>query len=290
MMPLAGRWLSSLAVRSGGHGVLFDCGEGTQIALREANWGFRAIDAICISHLHADHVGGLIGILFMLANSGREEAVDVYGPPGLVEIVKGQRLLAPILPFEVRCQELQPDERFSVGDLQLTCTQGEHLVTCLAYRVDLPRRPRFDPERARQLGLPVELWGKLQDGETVAWDGRAVKPEEVVGPPRRGLSLAYVTDTRPSDALASLATEVDLVVCDATFGAPDDAARAVETKHMTFAEAAELARQAQAKRLWLTHFSPALPHPEEYLDSAWAHFPYTVLGHDGMRATLRFDE
>ena len=289
MMPLPGRWLSSLAVRTGGQGVLFDCGEGTQIALREAGWGFRAIDALCFSHLHADHVGGVVGVLFTLANSGREEAIDLYGPPGLAKVVAGQRLIAPWLPFEVRCHELAAGDAFQVGEFHGYCAWGRHKVPCLAYRLDLPRRPRFDPERARQLGVPVELWERLQDGQSVGWEGRIAQPQDVLGPPRRGLSVAYMTDTRPSPDLVSLAAEVDLLVCGATFGDPADQPRALDTDHMTFTEAAEMAKQAGARRLWLTHFSPAMPHPEEYLELAQSVFPATVLGHDGMPGILRFE-
>src|SRR3990172_6689929 len=197
MMPLPGRWLSSLVLRTGPHSVLFDCGEGTQIALRSLGWGLRTIGAICISHFHADHVSGLVGMLLMLANSDRTEPVTLFGPPGLLAVVDGQRRIAPVLPYELICEELAPGAQFRVADWYGSCAAGVHHVPCLAYRLDLPRHPAFLPERAKALGLPVELWGPLQHGTPVEWGGRVVRPEEVLGPPRRGISIAYVTDTRP---------------------------------------------------------------------------------------------
>lgn len=290
MMPLPNRWLSCLAVRSGGRGLLFDCGEGTQIALKAINWGFRDVDAICVSHLHADHVSGLAGMLLMLGNSGRTEPLSIYGPPGLSAVVAGQRQIARYLPYAADVVELWPGEAFTAGSLQGRCALGEHRAPCLAYRLDLPRRPRFSPERATALGLPVETWRALQDGRAIEWAGRTVLPEEVLGPQRRGLSLAYVTDTRPVDAIVALARDVDLLVSEATFGDPADQPRAVETGHMTFAEAARLARDCGARRLILTHFSPALADPARFRDEAARLFPDVIVGHDGLQLTLRFEE
>ena len=291
MMPLPGRWLSCLAVRSGGRGLLFDCGEGTQVALKTIGWGFRDIDALAISHLHADHVSGLVGILLMLGNSGRTEPLRIYGPPGLSAVVAGQRMIARHLPYEAEVVELWPGERFAVGDLRGTLALGEHGGTrCYAYRLDLARRPRFDPDRARALGLPVATWRVLQSGESVEHGGRTVSPEDVLGPPRRGLSLVYATDTRPIDRIATLAHGVDLLVSEATFGDPADTARAVETGHMTFAEAGALARRAGARRLLLTHFSPALVDPPAWREEAASQFADVTVGRDGYQATLRFTE
>jgi ribonuclease Z len=289
MMPLPGRWLSCLAVRSGGHGVLFDCGEGTQIALKAINWGFRDIDALCISHLHADHISGLVGMLLMFANSGRGEPLLIYGPPGLSAVVAGQRLLARYLPYDVQVVELFPGEEFAVGELAARCAPADHRGPCLAFRLDLPRRPRFIPERAQALGLPVQTWRLLQAGEPVEWGGRTVQPEEVLGPSRRGLSVVYATDTRPVESIARLAAGAELLVCEATFGDPADQPRAVETGHMTFAEAGRLARDCGARRLVLTHFSPALQNPEAWRPEAARYFPDVVVGHDGLRLVLGFE-
>src|SRR3954449_10188973 len=138
-MPLPGRWLSSVLIRYAQHLILFDCGEGTQVSLRSLGWGIKDIDLILISHVHGDHVAGLPGLLLTLGNSGRTEPVDIVGPPGLIDVVTGLCVIAPHLPFEVRCRELESGASFPLHDLQIRCTEGDHRVPCLAYRIDLPR-------------------------------------------------------------------------------------------------------------------------------------------------------
>jgi ribonuclease Z len=284
MMPLPNRWLASSLIRSGGHLVLFDCGEGTQISLRSLGWGIKDIDLILISHVHGDHVAGLPGLLLTLSNSGRLEPVDIVGPPGLIPVVTGLSVIAPFLPFEVRCRELESGAAFPLHDLRIRCAEGDHRVPCLAYRIDLPRAPRFRPDRARALGVPLQEWKRLQRGESVG----GVRPEDVLGPPRAGLSIGLVTDTRPTAALSELVAGVDLLVSEATFGDDADQPRAVERKHMTFREAAELALSAGARRLVLTHFSPSVAQPEDYAANAQAVFPDTVVGRDHFSVALRF--
>lgn len=284
MLPLPNRWLSSVLVRYARHLVLFDCGEGTQISLRALGWGIKDIDLILISHVHGDHVTGLPGLLLSQGNSDRTEPVRIVGPPGTRAVVEGLRVVAPYLPFEVQLRELESGECLTLDRLKITCVRAEHHVPCLAYRIDLPRAPRFLPEKARALGVPMEEWRRLQRGEPVG----DVQAEDVLGPPRRGLSIGLVTDTRPTDAIAELVAGADLLVCEATFGSDDDQQRAVERKHMTFREAALLARHAEARKLLLTHFSPALTDPEAFAANATAVFPQTVVGRDHLTLSLRF--
>jgi ribonuclease Z len=289
MMPLPNRWLSSVLIRHGRHLILFDCGEGTQISLRALGWGLKDIDVILISHLHGDHIAGLPGLLLTQGNSSRTEPVHVVGPVGLTDAVERLRVVAPHLPFEVQSQDLQDSGSFDFDDLRITHAAADHHVPCLAYRLDLPRGREFLPDRARALGLPVEFWSRLQRGESISWNGRMVQPEEVLGPPRRGLALGLITDTRPTQALVELARDVDLLVCEGTYGSDEDHPRAVERKHMTFSEAATLAREATARRLLLTHFSPALVDPAGFASTAHAIFPHTIVGHDHLTLELSFD-
>jgi ribonuclease Z len=290
MLPLPDRWLSSVLIRCDGELILFDCGEGTQIPWRRFGWGFRRLAAICLSHTHADHVAGLPGLLHSLANAGREEQVTIYGPIGTAGVVAGLRTIAPFLPYEVRVTELASGARFALpGGLQGSVLTGEHGLPCLAYRADLARARRFDPARAEALGVPLAQWRTLQHGEPVTWPGGAATPDEVLGPPRQGLAVAYVTDTRPVPALPAFLSGVDLLVCEGTYGDSADQPKAIERGHMTFREAATLARAAGAGALWLTHFSPALEDPPAYLPEATAVFPATTIGHSGLTTTLSFE-
>jgi ribonuclease Z len=268
--------------------LLFDCGEGTQISLRALGWGLKAIDLILISHLHGDHLAGLPGLLLTLGNSGRSEPVRVLGPAGLSDAVASLRVIAPHLPFDICCHDVQAGDTFTFGDLHGTCAEADHHVPCLPYRLDLPREPAFLPERARALGVPVPDWKRLQKGEPVEWQGRTVVPDEVLGPPREGLSVGLVTDTRPTPRLTELVRQVDLLICEGMYGSDDDLARAGERKHMTFREAAGLARDANVGQLVLTHFSPALTDPRAYESEARAIFPETRVGEDHLTLSLRF--
>lgn len=286
MMPLPNRWLSSVLIRYQGHLVLFDCGEGTQISLRSLGWGIKDIDLILISHLHGDHVTGLPGLLLTQGNSGRTEPLRIVGPPGLETVLTGLMSVARYLPFAVECRELTSDDRLQLDELTVSATEAEHHVPCLAYRLDLPRSPRFLPERARKLGVPLRNWKRLQRGEPVDM----VSPSDVLGPPRRGLAIGLVTDTRPTDALARHISDVDLLVCEATFGSDEDQPRAVERKHMTFREAAQLAKRGAARQLVLTHFSPSLVEPEAFSTNAAEVFPMTTVGRDHLALSLRFPE
>ncbi len=291
MLPLPGRWLSSLLIRTNGALTLFDCGEGTQIAWRTTGWGFRRLEAICISHTHADHIAGLPGLLHAVANSERMEPINVYGPIGIVSVIQGLRTIAPDLPYDVVVNELSGDEGLSLpGGLVGTCAAGDHSLPVLAYRAALRRAREFLPNRARRLGVPVELWQHLQRGQPVTWNGGSASPGQVLGPSRRGLSVAYITDTRPASGLVALASDVDLLVCEGTYGSDDDRPKAVRNRHMTFGEAAELARDANASHLWITHFSPALDDPDAFSANAKAHFPATTIGHDGLTTSLAFSD
>jgi ribonuclease Z len=289
-MPLPGRWLSSLLVRHEGRLLLLDCGEGTQIPLRAAGWGLRAIDTICVTHFHGDHVGGLPGLLLTLGNAERREPLTIYGPPGLAAVVAGLRVIAPLLPYPVVCRELAGGERFHVGALEIACLAVEHSLPCLSYTLERPRGRPFAAERARALGLPLPLWGRLQRGETVVWEGRTVPPDAVLGPPRPGVKLAFVTDTRPIAALLGFVAGASLLVCEGMYGAADDLPKALENRHMLFAEAAAIARDGAVDALWLTHFSPSLTAPADYLPAARAIFPNTRLGATGLTTTLAFPD
>ncbi len=175
----------------------------------------------------------------------------------------------------------------------------DHEIPCLAYALSVPRTARFDPERARALDVPQTEWRRLQRGEAVQVGEHTVEPADVLGPPRRGLRVVLATDTKPTAELPSFVrgggapgegNGADLFIADAMYGDEDDKPKRWEAQHMTFAEAAGIARDGGARRLWLTHFSPTLSDPPAYLDRATAIFPQTTLGRDGLTTTLNFDE
>jgi ribonuclease Z len=283
------RWLSSLLVRVGGDVILFDCGEGTQIAWRATGWSFRRLSAICISHTHSDHIAGLPGLLHTVANTGRTEPITIYGPAGLADVVQGLRVIAPALPYPVEVHELASGETFLLPEgMQGVCMAGVHALPVLAYRLDLARQRRFLADRARSLGIPTSMWRKLQDGQSVTLDARTIGPDEVMGPPRPGISVAYVTDTRPTSGIAELISGVTLLVCEGTYGDDAQAENAVRNQHMTFREAATLARDAGVQQLWITHFSPGVDDPQAFTGNAREVFPGAVIGHDGMTTSLAF--
>jgi ribonuclease Z len=286
MMPLPDRPLSACLVRSGGESILWDCGEGTQVNWRLSGWPFRPTGTILLSHLHADHVAGLPGILFQISHAGRREPVTIYGPGRTYEIVMHLFSIVGRTPFDLHVVELEGGESIPLaGGFQLSTLMAQHHVPCLSYRLDLPRAPRFEPDRAREMGVPMFAWTRLQRGESV--DG--VRPEDVMGPPRKGLRVSLVTDTSYFDGLAPFVEGSDLLVCEAMYGLDEYADRAEQRGHMTARQAAQLAARARVRSLWLTHFSPSVEDLEELGAVAREEFFDTDVGTPGLRTTLSFD-
>ncbi|MBR6418800.1 MAG: ribonuclease Z [Oscillospiraceae bacterium] len=290
-MPLKNRWLTCCYVRQQGKSLLIDCGEGTQIALRCAGISVQDLSLLCITHYHADHISGLPGLLLSMGLDGRTAPLTIAGPPGLRRTVEGLRVIAPELPFPIEFREFtEKYTHLEAAGMELTAFPLYHTMPCVGYRMHLPRIGKFDPERAKAAGIPVRAWGMLQKQESVTLDGVTYTRDQVLGPPRRGLTVVYATDTRPQRALTEAAEGCDLLITEGMYGDPEKRAKAQETRHMLFTEAAETARDAHAKRLWLTHYSPSLPDPQEYLHHAKAIFPETCCAGDGQHIDLPFSE
>lgn len=287
-MPLPGRALAAALVRIGGEMILFDCGEGTQVAMRAPGWGFAGLSTICLSHVHADHVAGLPGLLLTLGSSGRTAPVRIYGARFTAEVVEALRVLAPRLPYAVEVRELRGGESLPLAGGTLRTLPLRHRAPCLGWRLDLARGRPFQPERARELGVPLALWKRLQAGQTVEWPGGRAVPDDVLGPPRPGLAVAYVTDTRPVDDLPAFVRDVDLLICESTYLAAGDEERAAEHDHMHLRETCQIAAAGRVHRLWLTHFSPAVPDPGAHAEEARALCPRAEIGRDGLTTTLAF--
>lgn len=291
MMPLPYRWLTSLMTRFNGSTLLIDCGEGTQIAIREKGWSCNPIDVICFTHFHGDHIGGLPGLLLTMGNADRKEPLTLIGPKGLERVVGALRVIAPELPFELRFLEITEQEQdFSVNGYQIHAFRVSHNVTCYGYTLTIPRAGKFSAERAKSLQIPLPYWNRLQKGETIEENGTVYTPDLVMGPPRRGIKVTYTTDTRPVPVIARQAKDADLFICEGMYGEPEKAAKAREHKHMTFSEAASLAKEANPKEMWLTHYSPSLTRPDDYIGEARRIFPHTIAARDGRTVELDFLE
>ena len=290
MMPLPYRWLTALMTRFNGSQLLIDCGEGTQIALKEKGWSFKPIDVICFTHYHGDHISGLPGLLLTMGNADRHEPLTLIGPKGLERVVNSLRVIAPELPFEIKFIEItEPEQSFELNGYRLNAFKVKHNVTCYGYTIEIDRAGKFDVQRAQGQEIPKEYWKVLQKGEKVELDGRILTPDMVLGPPRKGIKVTYCTDTRPTESILKHAADSDLFICEGMYGEKEKAAKAVEYKHMTFYEAARLAKEAQVKEMWLTHYSPSLTRPEEYMDEVRKIFPAAKPGKDRMSVELSFE-
>ena len=282
MMPLPYRWLTAMMARYNGQSILIDCGEGTQIALKEKGWSPKPVDVICFTHFHADHISGLPGMLLTMGNAERTEPLLLVGPKGLSRVVMSLRVIAPELPFAVDCMELTEAEHILHFDgFHIEAFKVNHNVPCYGYSIVVERTGKFQMDQALALGIDKRFWNRLQKGEKIDTGDRILTPEMVLGPPRRGLKVTYCTDTRPTEGIIKHAAGSDLFICEGMYGEPDKKAKAKENKHMTFYEAACLARRANVPRLWLTHYSPSLNRPEEYLPAVRKIFPAAETCKDG---------
>jgi ribonuclease Z len=296
-VPTLARNVSAVALRLPERAEvwLFDCGEGTQHQLLRSDLKISRIARIFITHLHGDHVYGLLGLLASCGLAGHVERLNLYGPPGLRDYVEsGLEHSLLRLPFPIQIQTAEAGLLFDDGQVTVSCLPLRHRVPSFGYRVEEHDRPgELDAERACELGVPVgPLLGLLKRGETVRLDdGRLIDGRELVGPPQQGRRLAYCTDTIYCDSAVTLAREVDLLIHEATF-AQRDAELAAISGHSTAASAARVALEAGALQLALTHISSrylpgAAIGPDALLAEARAIFPATLLADDFTRIVVR---
>lgn len=291
MMPLPGRWLTAMMTRFNGSNLLVDCGEGTQIAIKDKGWTFKPIDVICFTHYHADHISGLPGLLLTIGNAERREPITLIGPKGLERVVSALRVIAPELPFQLKFIELTlPQERIELNGYVIDAFKVNHAVACYGYTINILRKGKFNLKSAESQNIPKMFWNRLQNGQTVESNGITYLPEMVMGVERKGLKVTYCTDTRPTPSIVENAANSDLFICEGMYGEPGKEDKAKEYKHMTFVEAAKLAREANVSELWLTHYSPSLVRPAEYMNSVTSIFSNAFPGKDGKSVELDFEE
>ena len=288
MMPLENRWLTCCWMEYQGTALLIDCGEGTQIALKKAGCKLGRLRLLLLTHYHADHVAGLPGLLLSIGNCGKTDLLTIAGPKGLRQLISAAAVIAPVLPYPVELVELEPGERVDGWEgLSVTCGEMSHWIACLGYRVSIARKPVFSPEKAQALEIPPRLYHALHEGNPVVLaDGREIRPEQVIDRPRPPLVVSYCTDTLPVDQIAELARDADLMIAEGMYGDDAMGGKVQEKGHMLFSDAARLARRAGARKLWLTHYSPALTDPEACIWAARSVFPESTAAYDGIRMTL----
>ncbi len=291
MMHLTGRWLTSMMARFNGSSLLIDCGEGTQLAIKESGLSCNPIDTICFTHYHADHISGLPGLLLSMGNADRTKPVTMIGPKGLCRVVNSLRVIAPELPFDINYIELEDDIcNIDVNGYSIQAFKVNHKITCYGYNIIISRQGKFMTEKAKANGIPLKYWNLLQKGNVIEEDGVRYTPDMVLGEARKGLKVTYCTDTRPTPVIPEMARGADLFICEGMYGEPDKQSKAREYKHTTFTEAASMAKEAGVREMWLTHYSPSLTRPSMYVDTAKAIFPDTIAAKDGRSVTLVFEE
>lgn len=291
-MPMPNRFLSSLFINYKGKKILIDCGEGTQVSMRMKNCGFKNIDLICITHLHGDHVYGLMGLLSTIGNSSRTEDLTIVGPKGICDMINAMKILIEYLPYKIIVIE-NPVGTFSLNkdtlkDIEISTTKLDHSTECLGYSFYFKRAPKFNPEKAIKNNVPKTLWQKLQNGKDIIFNNKTYCPDMVLGDNRKGIKISFVTDTRPILSIPEFIRNSDLFICEAMYGDDLDISKAVKNKHMTFREAANLARLGNVNKLLLTHFSPSLGEPNLYKKNATDVFENTIIGEDRLSISLNF--
>lgn len=293
MLPLKNRFLTSLYAEYNGKAVLIDCGEGTQVALAQHGLKMSRIETIIITHGHADHITGLPGLLLSIGNCSRTQPLDIYVPESAETVVRNLISVCGGLPYEVQIHIL-PDKSptaFTADKidpmLMISTIPLSHSVNCIGYKLTLSRKPVFEPEKAKQLDVPVKYWKALHGGSCVTLDdGRKIFPKDVIKEQRPPINISYITDTLPVDGITDFVYGSDLLICEGMYGDITKKQSMNEKGHMLMQDACRIASASKVKRLWLTHYSPAETNPENYESELKSIFENVSISNDGDKSIL----
>lgn len=290
MQPLPTRHLASAMFRYDGKSILIDCGEGTQVAIKKKGWSFKTISVICFTHYHTDHIGGLAGLLASMNNSEKTDELTIIGPVGLEKVVNAALVMAPKLLFPIKLvRVVEPTQALDLLGVHLEMFTVDHNVPCYGYSLSIQRNGKFDNEKAKKYDVPEEVWNEVQQNGFAIVNGKVYVRDMLLGEERKGIKVTYCTDTRPTASIIEGAKESDLFICEGMYGTEADYTNAIRNKHMLFSEAAKLAKQADVKEMWLTHYSPSLVNPKVHLEEATKIFENTKLSKCGMSVTLGYE-
>ena len=290
--PTPKRNVSAVAVKRGPEIVLFDCGEGTQRQFMQSRLSFMQVSRVFLSHFHGDHFLGLPGMVQSMSMNGREPALEVFGPRGVERLVSELLSLGYFTPgFAVKAKDIPPGGAVDCGEYVIRAYEAVHTVPCLSYVLEeRPRPGRFGVERAEALGVPIgPLYSRLQEGETVRIGDRTIRPEDVLGPPRRGRKIVYTGDTMPYEELVEIARHADVLIHDATSDAALEE-KANRYGHSSSRQAAQVAKEANVGLLVLTHLSPRYEDPATILDDAKKVFGNVRVAEDFLEVEVPYSE
>lgn len=291
MMPLPHRALTALMTRFNGSSLLIDCGEGTQVSIREKGWSIHDIDIICITHVHGDHISGLPGLLLSMGNDERVKPLAIIGPKGVKKVSEALMTIAPGLPFEISFIELSDDfHSFELCGYIIEAFKVKHTVSCYGYNQVIKRAGKFDTQKAKANEVPLKLWSRLQKEDAVEFEGKTYTKDMVLGAERKGIKVTYCTDTRPVPEIAIHAKDADLFICEGMYGDDSMVSKAKKNRHMTFKEAAVLGNESGAKEVWLTHYSPSCVGPKKYIKELKKICQVLKAGEDLKSKTIVFEE
>ncbi len=282
-LPTKFRNHASIALKAFGEVILFDCGEGTQRQMANIRLSPMKINHIFISHMHGDHILGLPGLIQSMGFRGRIEPLYIFGPPGINKL---ENILLNFgclnMSFKIIIQEVDEGCIIDNAEYIVNCIKCEHNIINYAYSITEKKKPRFLKEKAIKLGVePGPKFSLLHSGQEIKVNGKIIKPEQVLGPPRKGIKITYSGDTRPCKDLIDFAKESTVLIHESTFE-DEDIDKAIENWHSTASEAANIGKKSNADKLILTHISTRYSDTKSIKKSAKKIFNNVIIAKDYM--------